>query len=158
MPTNLTADALVWNAQLGEFINEDHSRMQRMLDEYTPGRYTLLYIPKAERTTSFESTRPWAIAERQQGAWEVIRYLTEADMTDPAAVLAWLYNGDLARHSPNDVFDRIELEEKLRQDLISRKHAEQAAERRDYAAFLVSGGREKKHSLRLRSGKKWDVS
>jgi hypothetical protein len=158
VPTNLTDNALVWNASLGEFVNEDHSRMQLMLDEYTPGRYTLLYIPQAKRETEFEQSRPWAIAERQHGAWEIIRYLSETDMRDPAAVLAWLYNGDLARHRPEDVFARMELEEKLRRELVSRKHADQAEERKAYAAFLVGGGKDKKNSLRLSGNRRWNVS
>jgi hypothetical protein len=157
--TTSLASGLVWNAALGEFINEDHSRMQQMLQDYAPGRYQLVYVPANKRETAFDEARPYAILERQRaGGFEPIRHLSERDMQDPAGVLAWLFNGDLARHRPEDVFKRIELEEKLRTDLIQRRHADQAAERMDYAAFLAKGGRDKKHTVQLRSGGKFQVA
>lgn len=153
--TTSVFSSTVWNSDLGEFINEDHVRMHEMLEAYHPGRYSLVYIPKAQRLSAQDVARPWAILERQaSGAMEPIRYLSEQDMTDPPAVLAWVFNGDLIKHRPGDVWARIENEEDIRRAMDAQRERDRRAAEQEYAAFLAKGGRDKKHTVRLGQGRK----
>lgn len=154
MTDALSGSSTVWNSEIGEFINEDHARMHQMLQEYAPGRYELLYIPKVARETPEDHARPWAILEHQgDGRDEIVRTFSEVEASDPAAILAWVFNGDLTKHSPRDVLARIEMEEDVRIALKAARNRDLAEDRMQYAAFLASGGREKKHTIRLGGGR-----
>jgi hypothetical protein len=156
MQTSFSGAATVWNSELNEFISEDHRRLAEVLHDYHPGRYSLVFIPIKDRVTAEEIAKPFAILENRHGGATIVRYLSEAEMRDPAGVIAWVYAGDLAKHRPNDVLAQIEAREAA-EKLINFKRQEDAIEERiEMTAFLVSGGREKKHSVRLGKGKSYE--
>ena len=140
-----------WDAQLGEFVNGDHQRLQEALNEYDQGRYSLLYIPARDRVTQQDRRTPWAIKERNSRSGEeyIIRYMTEEDMRQPAKILAWVAAGDLLRNRPQDVLARIELEEAAERELKRLGDRDAEAMKLDMAAFLARGGREKKERVQL---------
>lgn len=156
MQSSLAASGQVWNSERNEFISEDHARLAQILADYHPGRYSLAYIPMVDRLTPEDHAKPFAILEHNQGGSQPVRFLNEAEMRDPAGVLAWVFAGDLAKHRPSDVLAQIEARETA-EKLFALKQEEDDLELRiDHAAFLISGGREKKHTLNLGRGKKLD--
>lgn len=151
--TTLPVSPQVWSSELGEFISEDHRRLAEVLHDYYPGRYSLSYLPARDRTTIEEHNAPFMIAERQGGAWQPVRYLSEDEMKKPAHVLAWIFEGDLTKHKPGDVLARIEAREAAQRLMELKRREDELADMREKAAFLVSGGREKKHTVRLGGGR-----
>lgn len=152
--TTSVFSSTVWNSELGEFINEDHARMHEMLQAYHPGRYELVYIPMGKRETALDHSRPWAILERQaDGRMEPIRYMTEQDMADPPAIIAWVFQGDLIKHKPMDVLARIENEQDIRMAMNAARQRDEAAARQDHMAFLVRGGRDRKNRIQVGRGR-----
>lgn len=156
MQTSFGTSAQVWNPERGEFISDEHARLAEILHDYQPGRYSLVYIPMAERTTEADRAKPFAILENSQGGSTIVRYLTEAEMRDPAGIIAWVYAGDLVKHRPNDVIAQIEAREAAEKLMAYKREESELEDRIDYGAFLVSGGREKKHTLHLGGGKKME--
>lgn len=156
MTTSLTSSSQVWNSELGEFISDEHRRLAEILHDYHPGRYSLVFIPIKDRVTPEEIAKPFAILEHRQGDSSIVRYLSEAEMRDPAGVIAWVYAGDLTKHRPNDVIAQIEAREAA-DKLIALKREEDDLEMRiDHIAFMSSGGREKKHTVNLGNGRKYE--
>lgn len=156
--TNLFAPqgAQVWNSDLGEFINEDHRRFAEILHDLKP-TYSLEYIPIAARETEQDRAKPWRIVDSPDNlAPYVVRYLSETEMLNPQAILSWLLAGDIVRHGAASVLQRIEAEENARRLMDLKRQEDEMADRIEYAAFLTSGGREKKHTLNLGDGRKID--
>jgi len=141
-----------WNSDLGEFVSDDHQRLAEIIHDYNPAM-SLLYIPQRDRAG--EVSFPFAIKEEQLGAEPVIiRYLTADQMRRPNEILAWLFEGDLRKHRPQDVLARLEAEDLADKLLSLKKLEDETADREDKVAFAVSGGRDRKHTVRLGSGRK----
>ena len=118
--------------------------------------YNLVYIPVKDRTTPEEKQKPWAILDRPDNLPEyVVRYLSEEEMKQPHKVLAWLFDGDIVRHGAENVLKRIEAEENAKKLLDFKRQEEELEDRIDYADFLFTGGRDKKHTI-SHNGKKFE--
>lgn len=148
METSLNRSANVWNSELGEFISEDHRRFAEVLRDLKP-TYSLVYIPKADRTTQHDREKPWAILESPKNLPPyIVRYLSEAEMANPQAVLGWLISGDLDRNSPQAILQQIEAEEKARQLMELKRREDELEDMLDFNTFVLSGGRDKRHNIR----------
>jgi hypothetical protein len=118
--------------------------------------YNLVYIPVKDRTTPEEKQKPWAILDRPDNLPEyVVRYISEEEMKQPHKVLAWLFDGDIVRHGAENVLKRIEAEENAKKLLNFKRQEEELEDRIDYADFLFTGGRDKKHTI-THNGKKFE--
>lgn len=144
--THLHQSAMVYSSELGEFIDDRHVHLARILKDYKD-TYELVYIPKKDRDAS--DTKPWAILEHHpKTGSHVVRYLSEVEMDDPAGVLEWIFNADLDRHRPQDVFQKIINRENAEALLKLKAEEEDLEDRLELAAFIGSGGRDKKHWFR----------
>jgi hypothetical protein len=122
METTLNKSAIVWNSELGEFINDKHAHLAQVLTDYKP-TLSLVYIPKKDRDAA--DTKPWAILDSPANMpSHIVRYLTDAEMENPEAVLAWIFEGDLDKHRPDDVFARMEAK-RAAQELLDLKRQEE---------------------------------
>ena len=63
MFSTLGQSAQVYNAELGEFVSEDHQHLAEILKDLKP-TYNLVYIPKKDRVTPEEQQKPWAILDK----------------------------------------------------------------------------------------------
>jgi hypothetical protein len=155
METFLGQSPNVYNPDLGEFVREDHMHLAQVLKDLKP-TYNLVYIPVKDRTTPEEKQKPWAILDRPDNLSEyVVRYLSEEEMKQPHKVLAWLFDGDIVRHGAENVLKRIEAEENAKKLLDFKRQEEELEDRIDYADFLFTGGRDKKHTI-SHNGKKFE--
>ena len=148
METSLGQASTVWNSELGEFISEDHRRFAEVLKDLKP-TYSLVYIPKADRVSPDEIAKPWAILEQVAGKPQyIVRYLSEVEMSNPQAILAWCLAGDLDRNRPGDVWRRIEAEENARQLMALKKREDELEDIMEFGAFVATGGRNKQHTFK----------
>lgn len=148
MVTNLGATAGNYDSQFGEFVSDDHVRLAKVLSDYRPG-LSLVYIPKHDRLTANDNQKPWAIEDNNPLLGRhIIRYLTEDEMKNPAAVLAWIFDGDLSKHRPVDIMDRIENEERAQKLLQLKKQEDELEDIADHMAFYLTGGRNKLNYIR----------
>jgi hypothetical protein len=155
METFLGQSPNVYNPDLGEFVREDHMHLAQVLKDLKP-TYNLVYIPVKDRTTPEEKQKPWAILDWPDNLPEyVVRYLSEEEMKQPHKVLAWLFDGDVVRHGAENVLKRIEAEENAKKLLDFKRQEEELEDRIDYADFLFTGGRDKKHTI-SHNGKKFE--
>ena len=155
METFLGQSPNVYNPDLGEFVREDHMHLAQVLKDLKP-TYNLVYIPVKDRTTPEEKQKPWAILDRPDNLPEyVVRYISEEEMKQPHKILAWLFDGDIVRHGAENVLKRIEAEENAKKLLDFKRQEEELEDRIDYADFLFTGGRDKKHTI-SHNGKKFE--
>lgn len=141
METSLNRSATVWNSELGEFINEKHAHLAQVLQDYKP-TLSLVYIPKQDRDAT--DTKPWAILDSPANMpAHIIRYLTDKEMEDPAAVLTWIFEGDLDKHRPNDVFARMEAKRAAEELMNLKKQEEDLA---DYLDLFEFAAKTNKHT------------
>jgi hypothetical protein len=138
MQSHLSENATVWNSEQGAFISAAHERLAEVLHEYNP-YFSLTWIPPKNRDAS--DTKPFAILNSAPGrAPHIIRYLSEAEMLDTTGVLAWIFEGDLERNRPNDVFARIEARENAEKMLQLKARMEEAESREDFANWVFGEG------------------
>lgn len=125
-----------WDSDTGAFISADHERFAQILADYNPN-FSLVWIPPANRDET--DTKPFAIVDRTPGIREyVMRYLSESDMQNPQAILAWIFDGDLSKQSSKQVFARIQSREAADAIWKAAQEAEAAEERADFAEFAFS--------------------
>lgn len=154
METSFATSGQVWNSERGEFISQEHARLASVLHDYNPN-LSLVYVPAKERTAA--DTKPFAILESRPGfAPQIIRYLTELEMRDPKAVLAWVFNGDTARHGVRNIMSRIDNEVAAEKLLTLKRQEDDYEDRIELVAFLSSGGRNKLHTVK-HNGRKFEV-
>lgn len=135
-----------WDSASGAFLNEDHRRMAEVLADYNP-YFSLVWIPPKDRTA--EDIKPYAILDSSPNIKPyVMRYLSEEEMKNPSAILSWIFEGDLNRNRPGDVLAKIEAEELARKLMDTKREHDILAAQEDLTAFMVSGGRDKKHYIR----------
>lgn len=144
--THLHQSSMVFNSELGEFIDDRHVHLAGILKDYKD-TYELVYIPKKDRDAT--DTKPWAILEHHpRTGSHVVRYLSEVEMNDPAGVLEWIFNADLDRNRPQDVFQRIQNREAAEQLMKFKKEEEELEDRLDLVSTIAVGGRDKKSWFR----------
>ena len=147
METSLNRSAAVWNSDLGEFISDDHQHFAEILHDLKP-TYSLVYIPKNERVTADDRSKPWAILEDRPGKPPyIVRYLTEVEMNRPQEVLSWLLEGDLDRNRPVDVLARIEARENAERLMAMKRREAELEDIISFGSFVASGGRDKLHTF-----------
>lgn len=144
---------MVWESSRGEFVSSAHQRLAEVLHDYNPV-LSLAYIPAHDRSAG--DTKPFAIIEDRPGFEPVIiRYLTEEQLRDPKAVLAWVFEGDLARHGgARGLLRRMELEDRAARLLTLKRREDELADQREFSCFVLTGGREHKNYYRLGKDKK----
>jgi hypothetical protein len=143
METSLNRSATVWNSDLGEFINEKHAHLAQVLQDYK-NTLSLVYIPKQQRDAT--DTKPWAILDSPANmAPHIVRYLTDKEMEDQAAVLTWIFEGDLSKHRPDDVFAKMEAKRAAEELMNLKKQEEDLA---DYLDLFEFAAKTNKHTWR----------
>jgi len=141
METSLNQTANVWNSDLGEFVSDAHSHLAQVLNDYKP-TLSLVYIPKKDRDET--DVKPWAILDSPANMpAHIIRYLTDQEMQRPAEVLAWIFEGDLDKHRPDDVFARMEAK-RAAEELMNLKKQEE--ELGDYMEMFEYAAKTNKHT------------
>lgn len=151
METSLSRASTVWNSDLGEFISDAHVHLAQVLQDYKP-TFSLVYIPKADRDA--DDTKPWAILDKPANMPEhIIRYLSDAEMQNPAEVLAWIFEGDLDKHRPDDVFARMEAKRAAEELMNLKKQEEELADFHDLVEFAAKTNKHTwKHNGRTYQG------
>jgi hypothetical protein len=135
METTLNRSSQVYNSDLGEFISEKHAHLAQVLNDYK-STLSLVYIPKKDREAL--DTKPWAILDSPANMPpHIIRYLTDTEMEDPAAVLAWIFEGDLTKHRPDDVFAKLEAKRAAEELLNLKKREDELADQLDLIEFAA---------------------
>lgn len=137
METTLHKSSVVWNSDLGEFINEKHAHLAQVLNDYKP-TLSLVYIPKKDRDEN--DTKPWAIIDqplKKNMPPHIVRYLTDAEMANPEEVLSWIFEGDLDRHRPDDVFARMEAKRAAKELLDLKRQEEEMLDFQDKIEFAA---------------------
>ena len=146
MSITAIANAGTWDSESGEFVNEDHRRLAEILHDYNP-YFALAWIPPKDRNA--DDTKPFAIVDNSPNVEQyIMRTLSEQEMKNPTAILQWVFEGDLNRNRPGDVLARMEAEELARKLMDTKRQEDVVAAQEDLMAFMVSGGREKKHYIR----------
>lgn len=135
---------MTYDSELGEFISDSHVHLAAVINDFNPDLH-LVYIPKKDQT-AFE--KPWAIVERSLHFGEhIIRYLSDEEMKNPSAVLAWLFNGDQRHNDTKSILQRIENEATAQQLLDLKRREEELEDVADHMGFYLTGGRERKHTI-----------
>lgn len=135
METTLNRSSQVYNSDLGEFISEAHAHLAQVLNDYKP-TLSLVYIPKKDR--SADDTKPWAILDSPANLPpHIIRYMSDAEMQNPAEILAWIFEGDLDKHRPDDVFARMEAKRAAQELMDLKRQEEELADHMDLIDFAV---------------------
>lgn len=147
------AEGGTYDPELGEFISDTHVHLAAIIHDYKP-TLSLVYIPKKDQT-GFE--KPWAIVERDFRFGEhIIRYLSSEEMKNPAAILAWLFEGDQDKQGTRTVLERIENQVRAQQLLDLKKRQDELDDEIDHLDFYLSGGRNKLHTIQHAKGVKVD--
>lgn len=147
MFSTLGQSAQVYNSDLGEFVSDNHKRFAEVLQDFKP-TYSLVYIPKKDRTTPEDHQKPWAILDKPDNQREyIVRTMSDEEMKEPHKILAWLFDGDIVRHGAENVLKRIEAEENAKQLLELKRQEDNLEDRLEIIEFLASGGRDKKHTV-----------
>ncbi len=155
METSLGQSAQVFNSDLGEFVREDHVHFAQILKDLKP-TYNLVYIPVKDRTTPEEKQKPWAILDKPDNMPEyIVRYMSEQEMKEPHKIIAWLFEGDVVRHGADNILKRIEAEENAKKLMELKRQEDELEDRIEFGAFIMSGGRDKLHTVR-HDGKKFE--
>lgn len=135
METTLNRSSQVYNSDLGEFISEAHAHLAQVLQDYKP-TLSLVYIPKKDRDET--DTKPWAILDSPANmAPHIIRYMSDTEMQNPAEILAWIFEGDLTKHRPDDVFARMEAKRAAEELMNLKKQEEELADHMELIEFAA---------------------
>lgn len=136
-------DAPFYSTEFGAFLPSKAARLQEILQDYNP-YISLVFIPPSQRTDT--DTHPFAMLD--SSPWRepyIIRHISEDEIERPETLLAWLFEGDLAKHSVVSIMQRQRIAEDAAKLLDLKRQEDDRLERQELAAALVSGGRDKKH-------------
>lgn len=142
----LVVDAPFFSQEYGEFLSSKAARLQEVLQDYNP-YLELVFIPSSKRDET--DTHPFAI--RDNSPWRagyIVRHITEAEMERPDQILAWLFEGDLSKHSTDDIWVKAKAREAAEKLVQMKREQDIAEERQELAAALIQGGRDKKNFYR----------
>lgn len=146
METHLSQSAGVWDSTSGAFINAKMQRMAEILVDYNP-HFSLVWVPPKDRDAT--DVKPYAILDSSPGNPPyIVRYLTELEMNDPAAVLAWVFDGDTSKHGRDDILQKMQNRENAEALLNLKQQEEESMDRQEHIAFYAGGGRDKKNFIR----------
>lgn len=141
--------AHVYDQDFG-FLPSQAARLADVLHDYNP-YISLVFIPPRERSEA--DVFPYALLDRSPAhAPYIIKHLTERELEDPASVLAWLFEGDLSKHSQVDIMARQKLKQDAEKLLKIQEQEDARQERLELSTALLSGGVNNKHYFR-HSGK-----
>lgn len=127
---------IVWDSELGCFISDAHVQLAAVLHDYNP-HFSLRFIPPKDRDDT--DTKPWQIVDNTPGVKTyVMRNLTDEEMKDTNAILAWVFEGDLSKHRPVDVFDRIQARERAEELLKLKDKEDRLADAQEFAQYAFS--------------------
>lgn len=135
------ADSPFYSELHGEFLSSNAARLQEILQDYNH-YLELVFIPSSKRDAT--DTKPYAIRDNTPGRQGIIRHFSEYDIKDPAAILAWLFEGDLAKHGSAALLDKAMIRHQADQLFKAKRDADAAEERQELVAALATGGRDKK--------------
>lgn len=141
-----TVDAPIYSHEFGGFLSSKAARLQEILQDYNP-YISLVFIPPKDR--SADDVHPFALLD--SSPWRepyIIRHITEAEVEDPAKILAWLFEGDLSKHSVVSVMAKQRLAEEAAKLVDLKRQEDDRLERMELAAALATGGRDKKNYYR----------
>lgn len=141
-----TVDAPIYSHEHGGFLSSKAARLQEILQDYNP-YISLVFIPPKNR--SAEDTHPYALLD--SSPWRapyIIRHITEVEIEDPAKILAWLFEGDLSKHSHVSIMAKQKIAEEAAKLVDLKRQEDDRLERQDLAASLLVGGRDHKNYYR----------
>ena len=136
-------DAPFYSTEFGAFLPSKAARLQEILQDYNP-YISLVFIPPSQR--SEEDTHPFALLD--SSPWRapyIIRHITEAEVERPEVILAWLFEGDLAKHSAVSLMAKQRIAAEAARLVDLKRQEDDRLARQELAAALVTGGRDKKH-------------
>ena len=141
-----TGNSHVWSSEVNEFISSKHQRLAEILNDYNE-YFFLEYVPKRNRDTP--DIKPFRIVSRVPNKPpHIIRYLSEQEMDNPLSILEWIFEGDVTKHRPDAVFERMEAK-RIAADVWAQKQEDDEEEdRRDLLTQIVRGGRDRKNYFR----------
>ena len=76
-------------------------------------------------------------------------------MKEPHKIVAWLFHGDVVRHGADNILNRIEAEENAKKLMELKRQEDELEDRIEFGAFIMSGGRDKLHTVK-HDGKKFE--
>lgn len=143
-------NAPFYSKEYGEFLSSKASRLAEILHDYNP-YLELRFIPSSKRDDT--DTHPFAIWDNSPwrsrgGEGYPVRHITESEMENPAAILQWLFEGDLSKHGVGEIQARVKSKEAAEALLRHKRDAEIAEERQELATAIVKGGRDRKNFYR----------
>lgn len=117
----------------GRFINGNHERIARILNEYDP-ELELGWIPPDKRDPSDE--KPYCVIHNNpNGTRQAISFWREDEIDE--RILEWAFENDFRKHSPDEIFNRFQARN-LALDLKRQKEIEdEAAERWEFGKSLL---------------------
>jgi hypothetical protein len=134
--THLHETAGVWNSEAGAFISSKHQHLAEILHDYNP-YFSLVWIPPKDRDAT--DTKPFAILNSSPGRQPaIIRYLSEREMDDPAAILAWVFEGDTVRHGTGNVFANLEKKRAAQELLDMKKREDELEDIIEFGSYVFS--------------------
>ena len=137
MDTHLHENAAVWDSESGAFINQKHQTLAQVLHDYNP-YFSLVWIPPKDRDET--DTKPFAILDRSPNQHPyIIRYLSALEMENPADVLAWVFEGDLTKNRPSDVFSRMEARRVADELLVLKKREDELEDILEFGEYVFGG-------------------
>ena len=137
-------DAPLYSQEHGEFLPSKASRLAEVLRDYNP-YLELRFIPRSQRDDT--DTHPFAIWDLSPwrlgplGLGYPVKHISEREIEDTQAILAWLFEGDLSKHGMSEIAARAKAKDAAEKLLKHKREAEIAEERQELAAELIKGGR-----------------
>jgi hypothetical protein len=152
--TQFQTEPRIYSSETHDFVSQKHMQFAQILSEYDD-TLSLEYVPSMDRDET--DTKPFRIRQTPRGDQPpyIVRYLTEAEMDNPAEVLAWIWEGDLKKHRPVSILERMEAKEMFDRVLQMKAQDDEREQAIDEMMFLATGGRDKKHTVK-HNGKKFE--
>ena len=143
-------DAPIYSREHGEFLPGKAARLAEILRDYNP-YLELRFVPTSKRDDS--DTHPFAIWDTSPwrsrgGEGYPVRHLTEREMENPQAILAWLFEGDLSKRGVSEIMAREEARKTAEKVMRAKESMDEAEARQELAAAIMTGGRDKKNAYR----------
>jgi hypothetical protein len=146
--THLHENAQVWNSDLKCFVSTKHEQLAGILTDYNP-YFSLVFIPEHDRDST--DSKPFAILDKSPGKPpHIIRYLTSHEVDNTQEVLSWIFEGDLTKHKPSDIFTRMESRERAAELIKTKASIEESEDKQEFMryAFAASSPNYLRHNGR----------
>lgn len=143
----MTDTGQIYDSTVRDFLDGKHQRLAEILHDYDD-TLSLEFIPSMDRDET--DTKPFRIRQTPRDGRKsyIVRYLSAREMDDPAQVLEWIWEGDFRKHSPDAIFNRLEVR-RIAQEAVKIKDEQAEREAQiDLMANLAAGGRDHKHYYR----------